>query len=408
MTSPPAAEIQPAAPPGVVLAIRSVARRRWPTFTVALLLVAVGVACGWVVYDELADAIDGLPLLYAVLFAFVPVLPLSALFVWLNRLRPEPTWLLLVALGWGALAATAISLKLNAWLAVQVGDVNGASPRSAVFVAPWVEEVAKGAVIFAIVIWRRHDFNAVVAGVVFGGLAGIGFAFTENVLYYGQHFQSQGEELFSFEAFQSLFLWRGIKSPFAHPMLTMMTGAGIGIAVRHRHVGVRILAPVAGFCAAALLHMGYNSVASFAATSSSLTALYLAVLLPTLFALVTLVALVRRHERHVIAARLRDYTAYGWLKADQLPYIVSGAGRRAARRHSKQFGKAERDRVRAFQRTGMDLGLLRDRIVRGVAGATELPKERDLIAAMRSHRGRVLLPGAIGRAQELPTANSSW
>ena len=57
------------------------------------------------------------------------------------------------------------------------------------FVAPWVEEACKATIIFAIAWWRRHDFNGVIAGVVYGGLTGIGFAFTENIVYYGQIFQ---------------------------------------------------------------------------------------------------------------------------------------------------------------------------------------------------------------------------
>ncbi|MEJ7742524.1 MAG: PrsW family intramembrane metalloprotease [Nocardioidaceae bacterium] len=164
------------------------------------------------------------------------------------------------------LAATYLSLKLNVWLAAQVGDLHAASARSAVFIAPWVEETTKAAVIFAIVLWRRHDFNAVVAGVVYGGLVGIGFAFTENIVYYGQLFQQvyDADKDAALGAVRQLFFWRGLAAPFVHPMFTMMTGAGIGFAVRHRHVGVRILAPVAGFCAAALLHMGYNTIASFA------------------------------------------------------------------------------------------------------------------------------------------------
>jgi len=124
----------------------------------------------------------------------------------------------------------------------------------AVFVAPWVEEACKATVIFAIAWWRRHDFNGVIAGVVYAGLAGIGFAFTENIVYYGQIFQHVhdlgNDNGAAMGAVQSLFLWRGVAAPFIHPMFTMMTGIGIGLAVRYRNVGVRVLAPVVGYCTA--------------------------------------------------------------------------------------------------------------------------------------------------------------
>ncbi|MGH3470675.1 MAG: PrsW family glutamic-type intramembrane protease, partial [Nocardioidaceae bacterium] len=205
-----------------------------------------------------------------------------------------------------------------------------------------------------------------------------------------------------------LFLWRGVAAPFVHPMFTMMTGLGVGLAVRYRHVGVRILAPVAGYCSAVLLHMGYNAIASFTA-GRSLTAAYIAVLLPTLVTLAVTVLLVRRYERRVLRARLRDYTAYGWLRADHLDFIATTRGRRVARRHARRFGKSQRDLVRQFQCGGLDLAVLRDRIVRGVAGAGELHRESQLLARLRLLSRKVMLPDSARPARrELTRENSSW
>ncbi|MBA3990791.1 MAG: PrsW family intramembrane metalloprotease [Propionibacteriales bacterium] len=386
--------------------------RGWLVAAVAVVVLVISLVCAWALYHELHPVIGRRAFAWGLLFAFVPVVPLAGLFVWLDRLRPEPRWLLIVTFVFGALAATFISLQLNGWLAGLIGDRSGPSPRSAVFIAPWVEEAAKATIIFAIVLWRRHDFNAVVAGVVYGGLAGVGFAFTENIFYYGQIFQQaiiSGESsATALDGVQDLFLFRGLAAPFVHPMFTLVTGVGIGLAVRHRHLGVRIVAPVAGYCGAVVLHMGYNTIASFA-TSDSLAAVYFAILLPTLAALVTIVIVVRRHERRVIAARLHDYTVFGWLKAAHVPFIVSGRGRRRARRYARRFGKAESQRLRGFQRAGLDLGLLRDRLVRGVAGPSELPREGELIAMLTSLRGKVLLPGVSEASNdELSSAASSW
>ncbi len=188
MTS--AALLPPVKAPPVEATTASARRRRQVQIAaVTSLVVLISAACVWALYHQLHPVIGRRALAWSLLFAFVPVLPLSAVFIWLDRLRPEPRWLLGVALLYGGLVATLVSLELNGWLAGLIGDRSGATPRSAVFVAPWVEEAAKAAIIFLIVVWRRHDFNAVVAGVVYGGLVGIGFAFTENIVYYGQLFQ---------------------------------------------------------------------------------------------------------------------------------------------------------------------------------------------------------------------------
>ncbi len=373
-------------------------------------VVSAAAACALLLYREFDDAMGLTAFGYAVLFALAPVPVLGGVLWWLNQTNPEPRWTLAVATLWGGLAATLISLHLNQWLAGLVGDAQTISARSAVFVAPWTEEATKAFIVFALVVWRRHLFNGVTAGVVLGGLAGLGFAVTENVLYYGQFLQFQDDKLFTWSGgFDQLFIWRGVKACFVHPMFTMCTGFGVGLVVRYRHVGVRILGPAIGFSVAALLHMGYNAVASLSASPRALSASYVAILLPTLAATVVVVVIARRADRQVIAARLHDYTAYGWIKAAHVPFVVEPRARRAARRGARKLGKSPRRTVREFQRCGVELGLLRDRMVRGVAGASERQRERELVDRFRLLRSQVVLPGLTGAdAVPRPTAASSW
>ncbi|MEJ7742329.1 MAG: PrsW family intramembrane metalloprotease [Nocardioidaceae bacterium] len=387
-------------------------QRRAATVSLTVASIVIGGWCAWLLHADVDQALGQRAFLYAFLFAFLPVIPLVTLLVWCGRLRPPPARFICLALGWGALVATLISLRLNGWLAIQIGDQYGATPRSAVFIAPWVEETAKGAALFALVWWNRATFSSVITGVVYGGLIGVGFAFTENVVYYGQIFQfiqtTSADGAAALDAVQELFKWRGVAAPFVHPMFTMMTGLGLGIAVRHRHVGVRVLAPVAGFLTAVLLHMSYNTMASFA-SGAALLGLYLGLLLPTLAGLTWVVFAVCRRERRTLTARLRDYTAYGWLKPDSVDHVTSVRGRRAARRFVRRLGRAERDRLRAFQRVGIEVAVVRDRLVRGVAGKRDLQREAQLIAELRDLSRRVVLPGqeALSAADEAP-ARSSW
>src|SRR5699024_4826502 len=64
------------------------------------------------------------------------------------------------------------------------------------------------------------------------------------------------------EALQQIFLIRGVFSFFAHPLFTIMTAIGLTIGLRSRSKTVRVLAPLAGFLGAALLHMAWNGLSS--------------------------------------------------------------------------------------------------------------------------------------------------
>ena len=49
---------------------------------------------------------------------------------------------------------------------------------------------------------------------------------------------------------------------FGHPLFTSMTGIGLAVALRSKSKIVRVVAPLAGYCAAAFLHMAFNATAS--------------------------------------------------------------------------------------------------------------------------------------------------
>ena len=378
-----------------------------------LLLIGVTVAtllaiCGWLIYLQVNDNIGGHGLAWGLAFAFVPVVPLTALLLWLDRFDPSPVGWLVLALAWGGLGATFIALQVNSHVAPHIGDIYGPSARSAVFVAPWVEEACKGAIVLVIAFARRHRFNGIVDAVVLAGLSGIGFAFTENIVYYGNVFarataSDRGTDV-ALDAVRHLFLWRGVALPFAHPMFTMLTGIGVGIAVRQRHTIVRILAPVAGYVCAVVGHMGYNAAASFTTRTDGLWPMYVATVLPLLAILVAFVLWVRVSEQRVIAARLGDYLVYGWLNQMQIDAVSSISARRAARRAARQDGEERREAVRRYQRLSCELGFLRDKIVRGVAGPEALDREGELIAAVRlllpltapASPGRTPRPAGVG------------
>jgi RsiW-degrading membrane proteinase PrsW (M82 family) len=376
-----------------------------------LLFAGTVLLCFWQLAGLLRSRLGLEAIGYAAEYAIIPVIPIAVALWWLQRRRPEPRWCLIVAFTWGVVVASYVSMQLNEFVAERVARYTPTS-WAAIFIAPWVEESAKGAVVFAIVLWRRHDFGGVVSGAVYAGLSAIGFAFAENVIYYGREYRvvrvNHGSHATALDALQYLFRFRGLETPYVHPLFTIMTGIGIGIAVRAHRRATRIVAPAAGFCLAALLHMSYNSMATFATRSREFNALAFLVLMPVAVLVAGLLLFARRHEGAVLAARLRDFDRFGWLKESTIPYIVEPRGRRQARRHARRLGGAELDLVRAYQRTGMDLAVLRDRMVRGVAGPKDLERERVLIETLREQRRRVHLPAAAGSWQPSITTISSW
>jgi protease PrsW len=167
-------------PPVPAELLRSRRMRGSVVFTVVLTL-AMLAGSAVMALVLLASSAPG-ALVIGVLLAALPVGPLVAAFLWLDRYEPEPTRLLAAAFGWGAVVATAIALVLQALDAVVVGRD---AVASASIVAPVTEEAAKGLFVLLLVWWRRHAIDGVLDGIVYAGLVGVGFAFTENILYLG-------------------------------------------------------------------------------------------------------------------------------------------------------------------------------------------------------------------------------
>ena len=90
-------------------------------------------------------------------------------------------------------------------------------------------------------------------------MVGIGFAFTENILYLTSAYMGQDGQAGGIGGAVGLFIVRCIFGPFAHPFFTAFTGIGIGIAVTARASAVRVFAPLLGYVVAVGAHAAWNS-----------------------------------------------------------------------------------------------------------------------------------------------------
>src|SRR3954451_18851612 len=232
-------------------------RRSYAAFTIVVTVVMLFGAAGM----GLVLLLSGAPgaLVVGLLLALVPVFPLIWVYMWLDRYEPEPRSLLVLGLGWGAFVATsgALVLQLFDTLIFQNTDT-----FTSTVVAPITEEAAKGLFILLLLIYRRHELDGVLDGLVYAGMVGIGFAFTENILYLTSAYMGSDGQAGGFGGAVGLFIVRCIFGPFAHPFFTAFTGIGVGIAVGSRSHAVRVLAPLLGYLVAVGAHASWNSALS--------------------------------------------------------------------------------------------------------------------------------------------------
>jgi RsiW-degrading membrane proteinase PrsW (M82 family) len=182
-----------------------------------------------------------------------------------DRYEPEPWWLLVVCFFWGALGATFFSLIFNTIGGTVVmsamGPSQAAQGLTASFIAPPVEESFKG--IFLLVVWAASslwlkELDGALDGAIYGGVIGLGFTLTEDVLYIMRGTAQGGAA-----AFTIIFFLRTILGGLGHATFTAMTGVGVGVAAESRSVLVKIIAPIGGWSAAVGLHFLHNFLVSF-------------------------------------------------------------------------------------------------------------------------------------------------
>ncbi|MFE7262869.1 PrsW family glutamic-type intramembrane protease [Streptomyces sp. NPDC057592] len=311
------------------------------TFRLAAVFTVLAL-CGLAILALVRDQTGTQGFLVGLGLAVLPVPLLLAAFRWLDRVDPGPWRNVLFAFAWGAFAAALVAILANSfatrWIATTTADPSNADTLGATVIAPVVEESAKAAAVLLIFLFRRREFNGIVDGVVIAGITASGFAFTENILYLGNAF-GQDQQIGTsgvVSVTAATFFVRAVMSPFAHPLFTVLTGIGFGLAAasaRRRRVR-RVLLPLLGLVLAMGMHSLWNGSAVF--SPYGFYAVYAVFMVPV-FGLVTWLAIwSRRRELRTLAAELPAYAVAGWLSPAE-PLALSsmrarGLARDAARR----------------------------------------------------------------------------
>lgn len=346
-------------------------------------LIALGL-CALILLGLGAAKVGPLGVLVGAGAALLPVGPVVAAFLWIDRWEPEPAKLLWVSFLWGACGATACSLLINS-TAETLGDIafghGGGDTFAATVSAPIVEEAAKGVFLVALLMFRRQEFDGLVDGIVYAGFTAAGFAFTENIYYFGRVFATYGFGNAT-SGVIAAFILRGVLAPFTHPLFTGMTGIGIGIAARTTRSKVRVFAPLAGYVCAVLLHSLWNSSATLGGADTFLV-VYFLVILPILGAMIALVVWQRRREQRVVAEQLPGMAKAGWIAESEVSLLSSLTGRRGWRAAvRKRAGGAAAKAVGDYQTAATELAFLRDAMEKGTAGEGADERQRTLLSRM--------------------------
>ncbi|OIJ26909.1 PrsW family intramembrane metalloprotease [Nocardioides luteus] len=301
-----------------------------------------------------------------VLFAAVPVAPLVYAYLWLDRYEPEPKSLLALGLGWGAFVAVAAALIVQSVGALLAG---WSQPTQLAIVAPVTEEAAKGLFLFVLLVWRRHLLDGVLDGIVYAGMVGIGFAFTENILYLGGTYNGtpgMGDSSAGhIGEFTVVFVMRCLFSPFAHPLFTAFTGIGIGVAVVTRKRWLKVVAPVLGYSIAVLAHGTWNGSTLLFDGAGFLLA-YVVVMVPAFVSMVAFAIWRRKSERIVLTRSLTDAAQRGLIPYTDIGWVVDLRRREQARKFASTHGGAQGvAAMREYQQAAIELGYLHWRFLRG-------------------------------------------
>lgn len=274
----------------------------------------------------------------------------------IDRWEPEPKRLLIFAFMWGAIGSISVTLLIQPYFPLIAPPPAGMDflTFATTVRAPVVEEFAKSLGLLLLLLLARKHFDGPVDGIVFAFTIAGGFAFTENILYFGRAIAESsdpGSDL------ARVFFLRGIMSPFAHAIFTGATGLIMGLAARRWHHGLSVLGFVLGLIPAMILHSQWNSM------GQNFIAQYIFVQVPIFVLAVVVVILLRVAENRLTRQRLLEYAAAGWFTPPEVAMLATASGRRSAIRWAKSFGRGHQ--MKAFLRAATQLAFTRQRILSG-------------------------------------------
>lgn len=321
-----------------------------------------------------AGDLDASSIAMATMLALVPVTLVVATFLWLDRWEPEPGRTLLLAFVWGGGAAVFGALLINTAVGMEYGP-----EASAIVSAPLAEEGLKGIFLVAMLWVYRSQLDGLVDGVVYAGMVAAGFAFVENIVYLGRAFESDAGDAYL------VFAMRGVLTPFAHPLFTVLIGIAVGVAAR-RGVAARLALPIMGYVGAVALHAVWNA-STLWDEGQGFWPTYLLVMVPIFAGMAVLALWQRRRERRIVAQFVPRFVDAGWVSTDETQLLSSMRGRRHWRAVTRnQSGPDAAQAVRDYQRAVTELAFVAARMTHRQGSAKLIDRHAEVLDSVLQAR----------------------
>lgn len=320
---------------------------------------------------------------------------------------------------WGAVGATALSAVGNAALSGLLAPDMEFIFGQAIY-SPIVEELAKGSALVAFVILSVRargrfgipQFEGPTDGIVYGAAVGLGFAFTEDVLYLlaGAAQAGTGEGIVTYLSRRDFF---GV-SMLHHAIYSAAFGVGLGVATWSRRTLPRIAFPVLGLLVGILLHavnnglvrfvlylrhgpqltaaylsglLDHSAAASFSAEARDLVAIVRAIDYVLIAAFAASVLVWLRYQRRVISEELIEEAEIGLISRTELDLLPRYWLRSRWYWQLIRTGQWERWRLlKRIHNELVDLALLKRRSVRKGLREAEIESSRRLIAKLKTQK----------------------
>jgi protease PrsW len=373
-------------------------RREGPNVGLILGVVAIAVLAlaSFAVIWVLGGAI-GSPLLVALsgVMALVPLGFVIWAVIAIDRWEPEPRVAMWFSALWGGVAAVLLTLALNTFVLEPLvvpflRSKDEYEFYATVIQAPFTEELWKGIPVLVMFLFFRRTFDGPVDGVVLAALSAAGFAFTENILYFGTSLAESGDGSF-------IFFLRGIMSPLTHAIFTAVgIGLALGFAARLRSRWWVLLAGPVGLVVSALLHALWNSASWWVPGGTvGFFVYYLVVQVPLCVLAAVAVWLLLRQEIRLTRLRLDDYGRAGWFTREEVERLSTADGRAALLAWARR--RSLRRPMQAYIQTATRLANHRQRALIGRGDRERhVADETSLLADLMHHR-RHMAAVAIGQ-----------
>nr|WP_237693858.1 PrsW family intramembrane metalloprotease [Streptomyces sp. SID2888] len=303
----------------------------------------------------------GLPgLISGLAVSALVAVPVAGAFLWLGRWGQERSGRLFSAFAWGAsvaafaaiwseealqrLADAAVSTDFGHWFRPLV-------------ITPFAEEVLKAIFLLWLVIYRRTRITGLLEGIVYAGLVGAGFAFTENILYLGKAmtvFAADASDAHAAGQLAATVLLRMVLLPFFHPLMVMVSATGIIAVVGERGRCARVGLALCALLVAIALHGIWDWSGLVGSDPFLIFEIYGALLVPVFLTMLILALVLRRRAGKMVAASLPALARDGHIDPAEVspprqpratPPVAESratpAGTRRGPRHSAIPGRGE-------------------------------------------------------------------